>query len=87
MKIQMAESMTDTLLRPIPGGDYNGLGNMPYAVFVRGGYAIHGTVESNWPKLGTPASKGCMRLHPDNAFIFNRLIRSVGVADAWVSVE
>lgn len=34
-----------------PGGDYNGLGNMPYAVFVRGGYAIHGTIESNWPKL------------------------------------
>lgn len=70
-----------------PGGDYNGLGNMPYAVFVRGGYAIHGTIKSNWPKLGTPASKGCLRLHPDNALVFNRLVRAVGVASTWVSVE
>lgn len=70
-----------------PGGDYNGLGNMPYAVFVRGGYAVHGTVESNWAKLGTPASKGCLRLHPDNAFIFNRLVRAYGVAQSWVTVE
>lgn len=79
--------MIVTLLQPIPGGDYNGLGNMPYAVFVRGGYAIHGTTKGNWPKLGTPASKGCIRLHPDNGFIFNRLVRAVGVRAAWVSVE
>lgn len=70
-----------------PGGDYNGLGNMPYAVFIRGGYAVHGTVMSNWPKLGTPASKGCIRLHPDNGLIFNRLVRASGVALSWVSVE
>lgn len=79
--------MTAILHRPIPGGDYNGLGNMPYAVFVRGGYAIHGTVQANWSKLGTPASKGCIRLHPDNGLIFNRLVRALGVALAWVSVE
>lgn len=70
-----------------PGGDYNGLGNMPYAVFVRGGYAIHGTTKGNWFALGTPASKGCLRLHPDNAYMFNRLVRNVGVSYAWVSVE
>jgi hypothetical protein len=70
-----------------PGGDYNGLGNMPYAVFIRGGYAIHGTGQSNWPNLGKTASHGCIRLHPDNAFIFNRFVRAVGVAQAWVSVE
>lgn len=87
MKIPTAESMTAIHLRRIPGGDYNGLGNMPYAVFIRGGYAIHGTVKSNWSKLGTPASKGCIRLHPDNGFIFNRLVRASGVALAWVSVE
>lgn len=79
--------MIDTHLRRIPGGDYNGLGNMPYAVFIRGGYAIHGTIAANWSKLGTPASKGCIRLHPDNGFIFNRLVRASGVAQAWVSVE
>ncbi len=70
-----------------PGGDYNGLGNMPYAVFVSGGYAIHGTTEGNWAKLGQPASKGCIRLHPNNGFLYNRLVRTVGVFSTWVSVE
>lgn len=36
---------------------------------------------------GTPASKGCLRLHPDNGFIFNRLVRAAGVAWSWVTVE
>ncbi len=70
-----------------PDGDYNGLGNMPYAVFIRGGYAIHGTTAGNWPALGRPASHGCIRLHPDNAFIFNRLVRSYGVGSVWVTVK
>lgn len=69
-----------------PGGDYNGLGNMPYAVFIRGGYAIHGTTAGNWPLLGTPASKGCIRLHPDNGYIFNRMVRAYGVGSVWVTV-
>jgi lipoprotein-anchoring transpeptidase ErfK/SrfK len=70
-----------------PGGDYNGLGNMPYAVFVKGGVAIHGTTKGNWSKLGTPASHGCIRLHPDNGFIFNRLVRQYGVRAVWVTVQ
>lgn len=70
-----------------PGGDYNGLGNMPYAVFIKGGFAVHGTGRSNWPKLGTRASHGCVRMHPDNARIFNRLVRSVGVAQTWIRVR
>ena len=70
-----------------PGGDYNGLGNMPYAVFIRGGFAIHGTPESNWDALGEPASHGCIRLHPDNAEVFNHLVRENGVANTWISVE
>lgn len=70
-----------------PGGDYNGLGNMPYAVFIKGGFAVHGTGRSNWPKLGTRASHGCVRMHPDNARIFNRLVRSVGVAQSWIRVR
>ena len=69
-----------------PGGDYKGLGNMPYAVFLHGGYAIHGTPQANWPKLGTKASHGCVRVHPDNAYIFNRLVRQYGVASVWVSI-
>lgn len=70
-----------------PGGDYRGLGNMPYAVFIRGGYAIHGTPESNWPRLGRRASHGCIRLHPDNAFKFNRLVRANGIRNTWITVE
>lgn len=70
-----------------PGGDYNGLGNMPYAVFIEGGFAVHGTGKSNWPKLGRPASHGCIRVHPDNAYRFNRLVRQYGVANTWITVE
>ncbi|MBC7713875.1 MAG: L,D-transpeptidase [Rhizobacter sp.] len=69
-----------------PGGDYNGLGNMPYAVFISGGYAVHGTTAGNWPDLGKPTSHGCVRLHPDNAFIFNRLVRANGVGSVWITV-
>lgn len=70
-----------------PGGDYMGMGNMPYAVFIQGGYAIHGTGQSNWPYLGQRASHGCIRLHPDNAKIFNRLVRANGIANTWITVE
>jgi hypothetical protein len=70
-----------------PDGDYNGLGNMPYAVFISGGYAIHGTTKSNWSKLGKRASHGCVRLHPDNAQIFNRLTRQFGILGVWITVN
>jgi hypothetical protein len=70
-----------------PGGDYNGLGNMPYAVFISGGFAIHGTGQGNWQYLGRPASHGCIRIHPDNAYHFNRLVRQVGIANTWITVQ
>lgn len=69
-----------------PGGDFNDLGNMPYAVFIKGGFALHGTGESNWKRLGRRASHGCIRMHPDNAYRFNRLVRAVGVRQTWVTV-
>lgn len=70
-----------------PGGDYNGLGNMPYAVFIQGGFAIHGTPRSNWSRLGKRASHGCIRLHPDNGYVFNRLVRQYGIKNSWITVE
>lgn len=70
-----------------PGGDYDGMGNMPYAVFISGGFAIHGTGRGSWPKLGRKASHGCIRIHPDNALRFNRLVRQYGVANTWITVE
>ena len=40
---------------------------MPYSVFFKGNFAIHGT--NHISKLGKRASAGCVRLHPDNAAI------------------
>lgn len=70
-----------------PGGDYNGLGNMPYAVFYYGGFALHGTPKGNWKRLGHPASHGCIRMHPDNAAYFNQLVRNSGRTQSWITVE
>lgn len=73
--------------RKFPGGNYKGLGNMPYAVFVRGGYAIHGTTPGNYSKLGTIASHGCIRLHPENAIVFYELVKLIGLSNTWVNVR
>ncbi|MEI7473028.1 MAG: L,D-transpeptidase [Chitinophagaceae bacterium] len=73
--------------RKYPGGNYMGLGNMPYAVFLRDGYAIHGTTLGNFKKLGTRASHGCIRIHPDNALIFYSLVKKVGLSQTWVTVR
>lgn len=69
-----------------PEGDYKGLGNMPYAVFYKGGFAIHGTTMGNFKRLGQKASHGCTRLHPDNGFTFNRLVRQYGIYNVWISI-
>ena len=73
--------------KKFPGGNYQGLGNMPYAVFIHDGYAVHGTTPGNFAKLGSKASHGCVRLHPDNAKVFNALVKSVGIAQTWISIK
>jgi lipoprotein-anchoring transpeptidase ErfK/SrfK len=70
-----------------PGGDYQGLGNMPYAMFFNGGYAIHGTPVGNFAKLGKPASHGCIRMYPEQAKELNRLVRKVGVHNVWFEID
>ncbi len=49
---------------------------MPYSIFFRGGYAIHGTNQTR--ALGRPASHGCIRLHPSNAAELFSLVRRYG---------
>jgi len=49
---------------------------MPYSVFFKGGYAIHGTYSIS--HLGRPASHGCVRVHPRNAKKLYSLIRKYG---------
>lgn len=57
---------------------------MPFAIFYRGNYAIHGTNQIK--KLGRPASHGCVRLHPDNARILFRMVRAEGMAQTRVVI-
>jgi lipoprotein-anchoring transpeptidase ErfK/SrfK len=49
---------------------------MPYSIFFRGGYAIHGSYDTN--HLGRPASHGCIRLDPEHASELYGLVRSSG---------
>jgi L,D-transpeptidase catalytic domain len=71
--------------RSYPSADINGLGNMPYAIFIEGGFAIHGT-DSLW-RLGTAASHGCIRLEPANAKVVNTLVRQYGIYKTWITVQ
>jgi lipoprotein-anchoring transpeptidase ErfK/SrfK len=67
--------------------DYKGLGNMPYVVFIKGGYGIHGTTPGNFLRLGHRASHGCIRLHPDDAKYFYGLVQQYGLENTWVKVS
>lgn len=49
---------------------------MPYALFFRGGYAIHGTYSIR--QLGKPASHGCIRLSPAHARTLFYLVAAHG---------
>ena len=55
---------------------------MPYSIFFRGGYAIHGTYST--AELGQPASHGCIRLAPGNAA---RLFQMVSAEGAAISIS
>ena len=60
-------------------------GNMPDAVFFRGGYAIHATGETG--RLGRPASHGCVRLHPANAAKLFSLVRKHGKGATRIAIN
>jgi lipoprotein-anchoring transpeptidase ErfK/SrfK len=57
---------------------------MPHSVFFRGGYAIHAT--SSIRRLGSPASHGCIRLHPSNARKFFKLVQRYKKAGTRVRI-
>ncbi|CAN7477404.1 L,D-transpeptidase [Mesorhizobium sp. LjNodule214] len=57
---------------------------MPYSVFFRGGYAIHGTGAVKY--LGRPASHGCVRLHTSNAATFYSMVKEVGYGNTRIVV-
>lgn len=49
---------------------------MPYSIFFRGGFAIHGTYAVG--ELGHPASHGCVRLSPGNAATLYNMVKAEG---------
>jgi lipoprotein-anchoring transpeptidase ErfK/SrfK len=57
---------------------------MPHSIFFRGGYAIHGTGDVK--RLGSPASHGCIRLHPDNAKALYNMVSGVGAKNARITI-
>jgi lipoprotein-anchoring transpeptidase ErfK/SrfK len=58
---------------------------MPYSVFFRGGYAIHGTNAVG--HLGRPVSHGCVRLATGNAAQFYSLVQQFGPSDTRIIVN
>lgn len=58
---------------------------MPYAIFYNGNYAVHGTDQVG--RLGTPASAGCIRLHPSNAAKLFALTQQVGLRNTRIVVR
>lgn len=63
---------------------YNG-SPMPYSIFFRGGYAIHGTYQIR--SLGRRASHGCVRLHPTNAARLYSLVRRHGMRKTHIIIR
>jgi lipoprotein-anchoring transpeptidase ErfK/SrfK len=57
---------------------------MPFAIFYDGDYAIHGT--DHIEDLGRPASRGCVRLHPDNAEILFEMVKAEGMDNMRVEI-
>jgi len=58
---------------------------MPYSIFFRGGYAIHGTYETK--RLGRRASHGCIRLAPGNARELFSLVSRYGPAATRIHIR
>jgi lipoprotein-anchoring transpeptidase ErfK/SrfK len=58
---------------------------MPYSIFYDGNFAIHGTTHVS--RLGGPASKGCVRLHPANAAVLFALVQQAGLGSTTVSIR
>lgn len=57
---------------------------MPWSIFFYGNFAIHGTDQTS--RLGTPASAGCIRLHPDNARTLFELVQREGPENTLIHV-
>jgi len=57
---------------------------MPYSIFFKGGYALHGT--GSISRLGHIASHGCVRLHPTHAKELYALIKEYGKENTTITI-
>ena len=59
---------------------------MPHSIFfTKIGHAIHGT--DSVGRLGTPASHGCVRLHPANAAVLYSLVKQYGAGNTLIQIS
>jgi len=58
---------------------------MPYSIFFKGGYAVHGT--NAVKALGGPASHGCIRLATHNAKALFNLVRNHGPSQTRIIIS
>ena len=58
---------------------------MPSSIFFFKGYAIHGTLDIR--DLGRPASRGCVRLHPENAKVLFDIVAEQGMSRTRIIIE
>jgi lipoprotein-anchoring transpeptidase ErfK/SrfK len=59
--------------------------SMPYSIFFKGGYAVHGTTAVK--ALGGPASHGCIRLATAHAKALYNLVRSHGPSQTRIIIS
>ena len=57
---------------------------MPHSIFFHRGYAIHGSYITS--RLGSPASHGCIRLHPGDAATLFALVQKRGLGNTRITV-
>jgi len=58
---------------------------MPYSIFYDGHFAIHGTTQIS--RLGAPASRGCVRLHPSDAAVLFALVQKEGMGRTQIVIQ
>lgn len=57
---------------------------MPNSIFFYNGYAIHATYDTK--HLGSPASHGCIRLHPVHAERLYEMVKEAGMGNTFISI-
>lgn len=58
---------------------------MPYSIFFKGNYAVHGTNQVS--RLGSPASAGCVRLHTENAARLFAMVKEYGFKNTRIEIQ